>query len=387
MTSAAAPEAVTSGELASPDGTLRVSMVAEQLLQPVPGGIGTYARAMLRRLPPTGVALEPVVALHRSGALASAGVPHARRLPLPRSLLYRRWMSGHRPGVGGDAALVHAPSLAFPPRDERPLVVTVHDTLFLDQPEAFTDRGVEFHSAMLERLGEADLVITPSQATADSLTDRVPEERVRIVAMGTDMRPPSDEERDEILERLDVQRPYVLWMGTLEPRKNPEGVVRGFVHALEAEVPDAPDLHLYLVGPPGWWSGDVADLLDDKGIAERVRRIDAQPVPVRAALYAGARAFLFPSFGEGFGLPVLEAMACGAPVVTSNRSSLPEVAGSAAELCDPDDHASVGQALAKVLRDPDLASDLVRLGARRAAELTWDRTARATLACYREVLG
>src|SRR5581483_9110196 len=108
--------------------TLRVAMIAEQLLQDVPGGIGTYVRAMLRRLPPAGVQLEPVVAMHRVSTLADNGLSHARRLHYPRSLVYRRWMRGRKPSVGGDAALVHAPSLAFPPPDGRPLVVTVHDT-------------------------------------------------------------------------------------------------------------------------------------------------------------------------------------------------------------------------------------------------------------------
>lgn len=130
----------------------------------------------------------------------------------------------------------------------------------------------------------------------------------------------------------------------------------------------------------------MRDLIEARGLADRVRRINAQPVPVRAALMAEASVFVFPSLAEGFGLPVLEAMACGAPVVTSNRSSLPEVAGSAAELCDPTDHASIGQAIGKVLRDPDLAADLRRLGVKRAKEFSWDRTAQLTVDVYREAL-
>jgi glycosyltransferase involved in cell wall biosynthesis len=375
---------------ASPDTPLRdglrVAIVAEQLLQDLPGGIGTYVRALLRRLPPAGVELEPIVAMHRAGALTQAGLPHARRLPFPRALLYRRWMNGRRPLVGGQAAVVHAPSLAFPPKDGRPLVVTVHDTIFLDQPESFPERGAEFHRTMLDRLHDADLVIVPSRATAESLaaTQR-PHPRVRIVPMGTDMEPPPPEERARMLERLKVQRPYVLWMGTLEPRKNPEGVVRGFARAVEG-LPDGDSINLYMVGPPGWWSGDVRELIEGRGLSERVRRIDEQPVPVRAALYAEAAAFVFPSLAEGFGLPVLEAMACGAPVVTSNVSSMPEVAGSAAVLCDPNDHESIGMAISKVLRDADLAADLRRLGYRRAAEFSWERTANETVACYREAL-
>src|SRR5258706_11530786 len=115
--------------------TFRVSMVAEQLLQDIPGGIGTYVRAMLRRLPSEGVELEPVVALHRQSALAGTGLSHARRLSMPRQALYRSWTRGRGPNAGGDGVLVHAPSLAFPPHDGRPLVVTVHDVLFLEHPD------------------------------------------------------------------------------------------------------------------------------------------------------------------------------------------------------------------------------------------------------------
>jgi len=366
---------------------LRVVLIAEHLLDPEPGTIGLYTRALLRRLPATGVLLEPVVALHRAGALADAGVPHARRLRVPHASLYKRWMSGRPPSVGGNAVLVHAPSLAFPPADDRPLVVTVHDTLFLEDPDAFPPAALAFNRAMVERLADADTVIVPSRTTGNTLaTLGKPPRRIRVVPLGTDMAPPTLQERDSTLERLGVERPYVLWTGTLEARRNPEGVVRGFVHALETGIPDADSISLYLAGPAGWWSKDLASYVDSRGLSGRVRRIDAQPGPLRAALYAGASAFVFPSLAEGFGLPIVEAMACGAPVVTSNRSSLPEIAGSAAQLCDPIDDTSIGEALGKVLRDRGLAEDLRRLGFRRAAEFTWERTARETYACYREAL-
>lgn len=364
----------------------RVTFVCEQLVQPVPGGIGTYVRAMLGALPTWGIEVDPVVAWHRASALREAGLSQARRLNVGRRVLYRRWERGKRPRAGGDGSLVHAPSLAFPPRDSRPLVVTVHDLLWRDYPDAFPPRGVRFHERSLERIGEADLVIVPSRATADALKMLdSPPERVRVVPMATDLRAPAPEERDRVLDRLEVDRPYVLWVGTMEPRKNPEGVVRGFVQAIEAKVPRHADLNLYLVGPPGWWRGDVAEMLQDKGMADRVRRLGWQPKASLAALYAGAEAFVFPSLAEGFGLPVIEAMGCGAPVVTSNRTSLPEVAGSAALLCDPDDDSSIGDALATLLRDRELAEDLRRLGLRRAEEYTWDRTARETVACYDEI--
>ena len=366
---------------------LRVSLVCEQLLQAVPGGIGTYVRAMLTALPRAGVIVEPVTALHRARELADAGLSHARRLPLPRDALYRRWLRGGRPGVGGKASIVHAPSLAFPRRDGRPLVVTVHDLMFLEHAEAYTKRGHEFHTQALDRLSEADLVIVPSKATEQAVLalDDAPA-RVRVVAMGTDMQAPSEADTNAVLARLEVEQPYVLWVGTVEPRKNPEGVVRGFVEAVMSGVPRAEEMNLYLAGPRGWWSGEVRELVTERGLADRVRRIGEVARADLPALYAGAEAFVFPSFGEGFGLPVLEAMACGCPVVTSNVSSLPEVAGSAAELCDPNDVSSIGEALAKVLRDRELAHDLSRLGLRRAKDFTWERTGLATAACYREVL-
>ncbi|HYZ92769.1 MAG TPA: glycosyltransferase family 1 protein [Actinomycetota bacterium] len=368
--------------------SVRAALFAEQLLHEIPGGIGTYVRALVRRLPPAGVELEPVVAWHRRQTLSGAGLSHARRLHLPRQLLYRRWRHGSRPGVGGTAQLVHAPSMAFPAPDGRPLVVTVHDLNFLEHPDAYPEAGLDFHRMMLGRIGDASLIIAPSSATADALAALPnPPQRVRVVPMGTDMEPPDVEERDRLLDNLRIERPYVLWMGTLEPRKNPEGVIRGFVEALDAGFPQDDSMHLYMVGPRGWFSGDLAQLISTRGLSDRLRRIDAQPLPVRAALYSGAAAFVFPSLAEGFGLPIVEAMACGAPVVTSNRSSMPEVAGAAAELCDPDDPHSIGMAIAKILRDPDLAEDLRRVGYKRAREFTWDRTAQGTVSCYREALG
>lgn len=208
-----------------PEHTMRVAFIAEQLMQEIPGGIGTYVRAMLRRLPSEGVQLEPFVAWHRIGSLAETGLPHARRLSLPRQALYRRWTSGHGPTPSGDAVIVHAPSVAFPPKDSRPLVVTVHDVAFEEHPETFPDAGREFHESMLSRIGEADIVIAPSKATADAIGDRHP--RVRIVPMGTDMEPPPPEERAEILERLKIEKPYVLWIGTLEPGRTRKGSFAG----------------------------------------------------------------------------------------------------------------------------------------------------------------
>jgi glycosyltransferase involved in cell wall biosynthesis len=184
------------------------------------------------------------------------------------------------------------------------------------------------------------------------------------------------------LEAVGVRRPYVLWVGTLEPRKNLGGVVRGFRHAVR-RIPGGDRFRLYLVGPSGW--GEVSRATAD-GAGDAVRWLGPRSRADLAALYAGADAFVFPSLGEGFGLPVLEAMACGAPVVTSDRSSLREVGGDAAGLCDPGDDASIGSALAEILADRDLAAERIRRGRLRAEEFTWERTVRETVDSYRTVL-
>jgi glycosyltransferase involved in cell wall biosynthesis len=360
---------------------IRVALLCEQLMQPVPGGIGTYVRALLSGLPAEGVRVVPITAWHPRDRLPAAGVESARRLPLPRTVLYEAWNRLERPGISGDEQVVHAPSLAFPPRGRRPLVVTVHDVLFMDHPDWYPARGVHFHRRGLSRLHQADLVLCPSQATEQALTAAdLALPATRVVPLGTNLRPPPDV--DGALKAAGVRRPYVLWVGTLEPRKNLGGVVRGFRHAIRT-TPGGDRYRLYLVGPAGW--GGVSHATADVA-GDAVRWLGPRSRADLAALYAGADAFVFPSLGEGFGLPVLEAMACGAPVVTSDRSSLREVAGDAAGLCDPADDASIGSALAEILADRDLAAERIRRGRLRAEEFTWERTVRETADSYRTVL-
>ncbi len=258
-------------------------------------------------------------------------------------------------------------------------MVTIHDVLFLEHPEWYTPRGVRFHRRTLRRVHQADLILCPSRDTQEALAGRGIGP-ARVVPLGTNLRPPQDPE--PFLHALGVQRPYVLWVGTREPRKNLGGVVRGFRHAVRS-IRGEDHFRLYLVGPAGWGE-DPADSLE--AAEGGVYWLGPRSRDDLAALYAGADAFLFPSLAEGFGLPVLEAMACGTPVVTSDRSSLPEVAGGAAGLCDPEDDASIGAALAEVLADRDLAADRRRRGLLRAAEFPWDRTVRETAGWYRTTL-
>jgi alpha-1,3-rhamnosyl/mannosyltransferase len=174
-------------------------------------------------------------------------------------------------------------------------------------------------------------------------------------------------------------------MGTREPRKNLSGAIQGFAAAVRLGID--PETSLVLAGPTGWGDDPVQVLIDRLDLGGRVALPGFVAESSKAALLTGASAFLFPSLGEGFGLPALEAMACGVPVVASDRPSLPEVVGDAGLLVDPEDHDALGSQLARVLTEPGLSDELGRRGSSRAASFTWERTAAETAAVYREVLG
>jgi alpha-1,3-rhamnosyl/mannosyltransferase len=213
-----------------------------------------------------------------------------------------------------------------------------------------------------------------SQATRDDLVARFPATAGKAVAipLAADAAFASAQAGDAP-SRHGLEKPYVLAVGTLEPRKNLARLMAAWLRLPEAL---RERLALALVGPRGW---------DDEAIVRTARQAGARLLgrvsdADLAALYAGCAAFAYPSLYEGFGLPVLEAMSAGAPVVTSSVSSLPEVAGDAALLVDPYDEAAIAGALERVLTDPGLAADLGERGRRRAAEFSWERCARETRA-------
>jgi glycosyltransferase involved in cell wall biosynthesis len=208
--------------------------------------------------------------------------------------------------------------------------------------------------------------------------------RISVTHLGVDarFRPPDPEERAAFLQRQQLVRPYILAVGTLEPRKNLPGLLRAYAR-LAPEVPH----DLVLVGAEGWLTGEIHATLEKLRLGGRVRMTGFVADDDLPHWYGGADLFAFASLYEGFGLPVVEAMACGVPVVTSNVSSLPEVAGDAAVLVDPADVDAIADGLRRVLTDTDLARRLRHSGLKRAARFTWEQTAARTVAVYREVAG
>lgn len=283
----------------------------------------------------------------------------------------------------------HGTNFRLRARGRRGSVVTIHDLALKIFPHLrrrwLGDLFGHLKTARDARL--SDRVIADSEATAGDIVRYIgiPRDKVRVIllAAGHEFRPADDGERlAVVLARIGMARPrYVMFSGTLEPRKNVIVLLRAYLGLRE----DFVDVGLVLAGAPGWKSGGVTDFIRTYGLDEDVRITGYLSSEDIAALYSGAAAFVLPSLYEGFGLPPLEAMACGAPVIVSNGGSLPEVVGDAAIVLPPDDAEGYRREMTRVLSSPELAREMRRKGFLRAASFSWDRAAAETLAVYREV--
>ena len=268
-------------------------------------------------------------------------------------------------------------------------VITIHDLALRIFPR-LRRRWIGDWIGFLKTSRDAwrsERVVADSEATAGDIVRYIgiPRDKVRVIllAAGPEFRPVDDGERVAgVLARIGMERPrYVMFSGTLEPRKNVIVLLRAYLRLRD----DFGDVGLVLAGAPGWKSEGVTEFIRTHGLAEDVRVTGYISPEDIAALYSGAAAFVLPSLYEGFGLPPLEAMACGAPVIVSNGGSLPEVVGDAAIVLPPDDAEGYRREMARVLSSPDLAREMRRKGFLRAASFSWDRAAAETLAVYREV--
>jgi glycosyltransferase involved in cell wall biosynthesis len=314
-------------------------------------------------------------------------------LPWSIRALYPAWDWLGRPRLPSSLAdndIVHATNhAAVPPvRRGQRLVVTVHDLAFDRFPDLFPRRWLWLYRRGLRAAIErADAIMVPSECVRDDLMGRadVEAERIHVTPLGASRQDRSAgmiENDRESLAEFGITRPYVLAVGTIEPRKNLVRLVRAYRRLATQGSPQS----LVLIGDDGWGAEELRAELE-KGGPGRVVRAGGFSTSTLATAYADADVVAYISLYEGFGLPVLEAMSAGAPVVTSNTSSLPEVAGDAALLVDPEDVGEISDALARVLTDLGLAEYLRRRGRERAAMFSWAATARATLDVYRHVTG
>lgn len=285
--------------------------------------------------------------------------------------------------------LLHSPHYTVPLALGCPSVVTFHDMSFFLYPRTHQlYRKVFFRTMIPWAARRASAIIAPSQSTRADIVRllRVPQDQVRVVHHGVApvFHPvPESLACAELLKKYGLRRPYLLYVGNLEPRKNVPALLRAYNQLLQEGL----SASLVLAGTRGWIDTPIGETVRKLGLGERVRFLGYVEQEDLPTLYSSAAAFVYPSLYEGFGLPVLEAMACGAAVVTSNTSSMAEIAGDAALLVDPLDVGALAQALSKILRDPRLGADLRRRGIERAKGFTWERAAVRTLEVYRQAVG
>ncbi|MGI8938779.1 MAG: glycosyltransferase family 4 protein [Iamia sp.] len=359
---------------------MRVALTLEQCWHRVPGGSATsilnLAGALTRR---DDVEVVGVAARHPESPEAAFAPPvPVEQLALPRHVLYETWHALRRPRVEsatGPVDLVHATAVAVP-GSRAPLVVTVHDLAFLAEPGHATRHGLRFFRRGTELTRRhARLVLVPSEATARECEEAgIGRDRIRVVPWGVTPRPVDDADRAQARARHDLDRPYVLFVGTIEPRKNLPRLVDAVARL------DRPDVELLIVGQHGW-NEDLAALLDR--LPGRARALGFLAPDELAPLYDGAAVVAYPSLREGFGLPPLEAMAQGAAVVTSSGTATEEVAGDAAVLVDPTSVDAIAEGLERVLGDDALAAALGERDQARAATYTRERTAEFPATDYR----
>jgi glycosyltransferase involved in cell wall biosynthesis len=323
--------------------------------------------------------------------------------PLDRApqWLYRRFNRSTSPWVGplrkvcADVKRIEAPDVmhhvlsAHYPFRRGPSVVTIYDLAPLLFPQWLPAEIRASLRPTLRFARRCAAVIAISENTRRDIHRqlRVPLERIHCVPLAADeaFRVIEDKAgaRDRLAPLGPAGRPFLLYVGTLEPRKNIPGLIRAYAR-LRGQAP-APAPMLVLAGRKGWGYEPIFREIERLGLANDVRHLDGADDATLAALMNAALALVYPSFYEGFGLPPLEAMACGCPVITSNNSSLPEVAGDAGIQVDPRDEPALAQAMLAVVARPELRASLRERGLARARLFSWDRVARETLEVYARV--
>lgn len=357
------------------------------------GGIGRYTRGLIRT----------VAELDRQNEYRLLSAPDAPLEPLTSFQRYpnfdhklyplpERWMTiaWHRldlplpvEWLTGPVDLFHSPNFILPPVRRAKTLLTVHDLSFIRHPQGAVAKLRRWLKRVVPRsIARADHILADSHSTKDDLMDifRVDAARITVVGAGVEARfqPINDAaQREAVRQRYRLPTPFILGLGTLEPRKNFTGLIDAF-----NQSPVRESHHLVIAGGKGWLYDDVFAAAESSPVTERIHLIGFVADDDLPTLYSLADLFAYPSHYEGFGIPVIEAMACGTPVVCADNSSLPEVAGSAALQVTATDTPALAEALACLVRDQSLREETIAQGFEQARRFTWSAAAARLLQVY-----
>jgi len=351
-------------------------------------GIHRYINGLLTHLPAADSRFDYTVFTGPTGSVTSGKLQVQRTgLRTDQPLSRIAWEQFLQPIAARQSHLdlFHVMAYVSPLVAVTPNVVTVHDLSFLRTPERFRFANRTYLS-LLTGLScqRARRVIAVSQHTKKDVMKvfGLPPEKIDVVYSGLDpqfARPP-DSELEAFRQRHGLPEKFILYLGTIEPRKNLSTLIRAYAKVRP------PGVKLVCVGGRGWMYQDVFQTVEELRLSRDVIFPGFLPDDDLPFWYSAAKVFVYPSSYEGFGLPVIEAMACGVPTITTDASSLPEAAGDAALLVPPDDSAALAEALAHLLREETLQAELVERGLRHAAQFTWQRAAKETVQVYAKAL-
>lgn len=355
-------------------------------------GIGRYARELIRALSRLDHVNRYILFVPRdaySDLLRFDWPPNftIRRAPLTERYLAALWQRARVPlpieVFIGAVDVFYSPDFLLPPTWAARKLVTVHDLSYVRVPECFPAPLLNYlNRAVPPSLARADVILADAVSTQNDLVDvyRVPREKIRVVYSGVEPRfcPDVSVESRARVDALTRGRPYILSVGTLQPRKNYTRLIQAFAHLLNLNSLIS-NLYLVIAGGRGWMDEEIFETVSCLNLQDRVLFLDFVADADLPALYAQALLFVYPSLYEGFGLPVAEAMACGTPVVCSNTSSLPEVAGDAALYFDPRNVDDIARTLHRALTDTALRDTLQARGFAQVKQFAWDNAARALL--------
>ena len=306
------------------------------------------------------------------------------------NILWYRWrLPLYATYFTGQVDIYHGPDFTLPPLGMKPLkVVTVHDLAFIEHPQyAVPALAAYLNKVVPEAVASADVVAAVSQATRQTLIEHFKTSPQKITIIPNGVGAHFRRITDPVLlgatrNKFGLQHPLLLGVGTMEPRKNHIGLIKAFSIAHKKKKGPA---MLAIAGGKGWLYEETLQLVSELRLEKKVRFLGRVSELELVTLYSMADVFAFPSFFEGFGVPPLEAMACGAPVITSNTSSLPEVVGDAALLIDPNDTHALAHAIMRLLADAQLSAELRQKGYERAKCYTWPESARKMLSIYQRL--